>query len=53
MDSVIKKLVLVGSVAHIWMERNARLFRNVNRPYKNDIHCIEKEIQLKMICMKL
>ncbi|CAH1447974.1 unnamed protein product [Lactuca virosa] len=51
--SVIKKLVLAGSVAHIWMERNARLFRNVSRPYKDVIHCIEKEVQLKMIGMKL
>ncbi|CAH1444041.1 unnamed protein product [Lactuca virosa] len=51
-ESLVKKIVLASCVAHIWKERNSRLFSNISKLHKEVIFCIEKEVQLKLLGLR-
>ena len=51
-ENLIKKWIFASCVAHIWKERNSRIFSKLRKSNEGVILCIEKEIQLKLLGLR-
>ncbi|CAH1436138.1 unnamed protein product [Lactuca virosa] len=51
-ENLVNKCVFASCVAHIWKERNSRLFSNRRNSYKGLIACIESEIHLMLLGLR-
>ncbi|XP_052623008.1 uncharacterized protein LOC128128167 [Lactuca sativa] len=51
-ENLVNKCVFASCVAHIWKERNSRLFSNRRKSYEGVIAFIESEIHLKLLGLR-
>ena len=51
--AIIRRLVLVGTVYHLWQERNDRIFKNKRRSYDMVVKTISDDVRSKILSLNL
>lgn len=51
--NILRRLVIVATVYHIWVERNRRLFQNVDRSSDCVRKIIVEEVRLKLLSLRV
>lgn len=51
--SVLRRLVLASTVYHIWIERNRRLFQNIDKSCDYVKKAIVDDVRLKLLSLRV